>query len=136
MCTTFCLFSLVKDDPHLTKGLTWQPLAVTSWLQSTSEMQSQANWLFTNWGTPRRRVQEVRIDAASNPQFWPLILGVNVGDVVTLEDWQIGGGGAVYTYRVTEIRRHLEYGANANGGDEVIASVWLTCDYEPSSYFS
>ena len=112
-----------------------QPLQITSWLQDTAKMQSQANWLFTNWGRPRRRVQQVRVDAASNPQFWPLILGVNVGDVVTLEDWQVGGGGNVYTYRVTEIRRHLEYGANAAGGSDVVASVWLTCDYEPVNYW-
>jgi hypothetical protein len=111
-----------------------QPLAVTSWLQSTSEMQLQANWLFTNWGVPRRRAENVKVDAASHPAAWPLVLGISVGDVVSIQDWQIGGGGSVYTYRVTELRRHVEFGGP--DGRETIGAVWITADYEPSSYFS
>jgi hypothetical protein len=115
-----------------------QPLQITSWLQSLTEMQNQADWLFTFYGIPQRRAQNIRIDAASNPAFWPLVIGANVGDIVTLEDWAIGGGGNVYTMRITEIRRHFEYavsGENAEGS-EVVASAWLTLDYEPTSYWS
>ena len=110
-----------------------QPYQVNSYLQSTTEMQNQANWLFTYFGQPQRRVEQVKIDAASYPQAWELVLGVNVGDVVTVEDWQIGGGGTIFTYRVTEMKRKFAFGAH---GDEVTANVELTLDFEPSSYWS
>ena len=59
-----------------------QPLPVTSWLQSQTEMQSQADWLFSNFGTPQRHAEQVRIDAAAYPAAWELVLGVNIGDIV------------------------------------------------------
>ena len=109
-----------------------QPYQVNSYLQSQTEMQSQANWLFANFGQPQRRVEQVKIDAASFPQAWELVLGVNVGDVVTVEDWQIGGGGTIFTYRVTELKRKFSFGTN---GDEVTANVELTLDFEPFGYW-
>jgi len=110
-----------------------QPLQVISWLQSQTEMQNQANWLFTNFGVPQRRAQSVKIDAAPYPAAWGLVAGINVGDIVQIEDWIIGGGGNVYTYRVTEINRRISFGSH---NDEVIAEVELTCDFEPTSYWS
>jgi hypothetical protein len=110
-----------------------QPYQVTSYLQSVTEMQNQADWLLSVYGTPRRRIQRLRVDAASYPAAWELVFGVNVGDVVTVEDWQIGGGGPVYTYRVTAIRRTLAYGTHET---EPTGSVDLTLDYEPTSYWS
>jgi len=111
-----------------------QPFQVTSWLQDTSKMQTQANFLFTNWGTPRRRSENVKVDAGSHPAAWPLVLGISCGDVVTLRDWQVGGGGSVYTYRVTTLRRHLEFGGP--DGREMVGAIWATLDWEPSSYWS
>jgi hypothetical protein len=107
-----------------------QPQQIISWLQSTSEMQNQANFLFTNYGAPVRRVENLKIDAASNPSQWPVVVGINVGDVILVEDWQIGGGGTSYTFRVSQIERHIEF------GDRTEASVVIKADYEPSSYFS
>jgi hypothetical protein len=110
-----------------------QPLAISSWLQSTTEMQSQANWVFSNWGTPQRRVEQAKVDAAPYPAAWPLVAGINIGDICTVEDWQIGGGGTNYTVRATEIKRRFVFGAR---GDAVEAYVELVLDYEPPSYFS
>ena len=110
-----------------------QPLQVTSWLQDTSEMQAQADWLLSTFGTPRRRAEQVMIDAAAYPAAWPLVIGVNVGDVVTLEDWVVGGGGAVYTMRVTEIKRRIDFGTH---NQPVTGRVTLTLDFEPTSYWS
>lgn len=110
-----------------------QPYQVISWLQSPAVMQSQAGFLFTSWGVPRRRVQDAEVDAASQPAAWPLVLGISPGDVVTVQDWQPGGGGAVHTYRVSSFRRHIEFGGP--GGRETIAAVWITADYEPPAYF-
>lgn len=110
-----------------------QPLSINSWLQDTSEMQAQANWLFANFGQPLRRVEKAVIDAAYQPYAWQLVAGINVGDVVTVEDWQVGGGGNVITFRVTEITRKISYAAK---GEEITAQVSLTCDAEPASYWS
>jgi hypothetical protein len=111
-----------------------QPLAITSYLQSLTEMQNQADWLFSTYGTPRRRAQQVKIDAAAYPLAWELVLGVNIGDIVQLEDWIIGGGGSVYTYRVTELKRRITAGLGRDASQE--ASVELTLDWEPNEYWS
>ena len=105
----------------------------SSWLQSTAEMQNQANFLFTNYGVPQRRAERVKIDAAPYPAAWEMILGANVGDVITLADWQIGGGGTVHTYRITEIERKISFGTH---GSDITGSLILTVDFEPSSYWS
>lgn len=110
-----------------------QPLQVTSWLQSQAEMQAQADWLLATFGSPHRRSEQLLIDAGPYPAAWPLVLGVNVGDIVTLEDWVIGGGGAVFTMRVTEIKRRLDFGTH---NQPVTGQVVLTLDFEPTSYWS
>ena len=96
-------------------------------------MQNQANFLFTYFGQPERRVERVKIDAASYPAAWQLVMGINVGDLVQLEDWQIGGGGSSNIYRVTEIKRTFSFGARDTTPE---ATVELTCDYEPPEYWS
>ena len=116
-----------------------QPFQITSYLQSQPEMQTQANWLFTNYGQLQIRVSHARFDAAPYPAAWPLILGVNVGDVVTCQNWQVGGGGATGTFRVSSINREIRFGgmSDGNAGDGVVvASVELVLDYEPPSYWS
>lgn len=109
-----------------------QPRQITSYLQSTTEMQNQANWLSSNYGTLHARVDGVKIDAAPNPQGWTLVLGVNVSDITSIQNWQIGGG-ITGTFRVSRIKRHLEFGGRSG---QVEGSVSLTCDFEPTSYWS
>lgn len=110
-----------------------QPLQVASWLQSLTEMQLQADWLFEFYGVPVRHAENVKIDAAAYPAAWELVMGISMGDVVQLEDWQIGGGGNVYTYRVTELARKIDFGTHDS---DVTGHVVLTLDLEPSSYWS
>ena len=110
-----------------------QPLQVTSWLQDQTQLQPQADWLFSNFGVPQRHAEQVRIDASAYPLAWELVLGINIGDIVHLEDWQVGGGGNVYTFRVTEIQRHFTCGFGDN--PEMTGEVTLICDYEPPSYW-
>ena len=110
-----------------------QPLSISSWLQSVSAIQSQVDWIFQFYGTPQRRAEKVKIDAAAYPAAWEMIFGVSVGDVVTLEDWAIGGGGPTYTYRVTEIERVLSRGTHDH---EITGHIVLTLDFEPNEYWS
>ena len=60
-------------------------------------------------------------------------MGINVGDCVQMEDWQIGGGGNQYIYRVTEIKRTFGFGARDQSTE---ATVSLTLDWEPPSYWT
>jgi len=115
-----------------------QQYPVTSWLQDQAVMQAQADFLFTNFGQPQVRAENVRVDAAPYPAAFELVMGVNVGDVVTLTSWEVGSTGQTLTLRVTEINRKLRFGGQneGNAGEgTVVASVELTCDFEPSSYF-
>ena len=58
-----------------------QPLQVTSYLQSLTEMQNQADWILSNYGSPQRRADNVKVDAAPYPAAWAMVCGVNVGDL-------------------------------------------------------
>ena len=109
-----------------------QPLPVTSYLQSPSEMQSQANYLFTNFGQLQIRVENLKVDAATYPAAWPFVLGVSVGDVVAVQNWQIGGGGTTGTFRVSSIKRRIVFGGQTG---DVAGEVTLQADYESSSYW-
>ena len=110
-----------------------EPLQVTSWQQDTTKMQSQANWLFTNFGHLHVRVDNITIDAGENQAWWPLIAGINIGDVISVQMWQVGGGGNTQTFRTTRIRRRISYG----GQDGTLtASVMIESQYEPSSYWT
>jgi hypothetical protein len=110
-----------------------QQLALTGYLQSPAEIQTFANWIFTEFGQPRVRAYDVKIDAATYPAAWGMVLGVNCGDVASVQAWQIGGGGATYTLRVTQVKRRIVFGGQ--DGD-VEGSVTLTLDFEPASYWS
>ena len=115
-----------------------QAYQVISWLQDQSLMQAQADWLFSNFGQPQTRAEMIRIDAAPYPLAWNLFAGLNVGDVITLEEWEIGNGGQQLTLRVTEINRKFRFGGQDEGNHgegTVVASVELTCDFEPTSYW-
>lgn len=112
-----------------------QPRAFTSYLQSATEMQSQASWLFSNYGTLQVRVEDVKVDAAPYPAAFGLVMGVSVGDVVTCENWQAGGGGTVGTFRVSQVKRVITFGGG-DREDATRAEVTLMLDFEPSSYWS
>jgi len=115
-----------------------QALAITSWLQDQTLMQDQANWLFSNFGQPQTRAENIRIDAAPYPAAWQLVAGISVGDVVTLEEWQIGAGGPQLTLRTTQINRKIRFGGmnDGNAGEgEVVASIELVLDFEPNEYY-
>lgn len=110
-----------------------QPRQVNSYLQSATGQQSQADWILSNFGQVQIRVDNLRIDAAAYPAAWPLVLGINVGDVVTVQNWQIGGGGITGTFRISNVKRVIRFGDDREPAE---ASVVLQADFEPSSYWS
>ena len=115
-----------------------QPYPVLSWLQSQALMQDQANFIFTNFGQPQTRAENIRVDAAPYPAAFEFVFGVNVGDVLTVTEWQLGGGGRTLTLRATEVNRKVRFGGQneGNAGEgAVVASVEIVADYEPPGYF-
>ena len=106
----------------------------SSYLQSQSEIQSQANWLIAQYGTVHRRAESLTVDAAGYPPAWIFVLGVSPGDLVQITDLPMQGGPqSVGTYRVSSVSRRIFFGANGNRPE---GSVTVTCDYEPTSYWS
>lgn len=104
---------------------------LTSYLQSADEIQNQANWLFTNFGTPVQRITGLVVDAAAqaagNPWAWVFVLGANIGDVITATQIQPGQPPLSGTWRITRIERTFSFGED--GSAEATASI--TADYWP-----
>ena len=111
-----------------------RPLQVTSYLQSATAQQSQANWLLSNFSTLQRRVDTLTVDAAGYPPAWLFVLGAQCGDVVQVVDQpMLGGPQTTGTYRITSLSRKIAYGAN---GSQPVASCTITADPLPASYWS
>ncbi len=111
-----------------------QSLAVTSYLQSTTEMQSAVNWLFGYYGTLRKGIETITIDAASHPAAWGLVLGINISDLIQVYDAPFGSPATTTTYRVSSIARTLSFGANGQG---ITGQVQIAADpVPPSGYWS
>jgi hypothetical protein len=101
-------------------------IGTTNYLQSASEIQTIADWLFATYGSLERRSTDLKIDAARYPAAWVLVAGLNVGDCLQIVDQPMSGGPvSTGTYRVSLIARRIAFGAN---GSTPEASVTITCD--------
>ena len=110
-----------------------RPLQVTSYLQDQAAMQRQADWLFQQYGAPRRRVAKLTVNAAPHPSAWVFVVAVNIGDLVEVTDVPFGAPVTQGVYRVTELTREVSFGAN---GASVTGSVEIIADFEPGSYWT
>jgi hypothetical protein len=86
----------------------------TSYLQSQALIQSQANWLFDEFGRARQRITNltVRAEAASGicPAAWLFVLGANVGDVFSASFTPPGQPAFTGTWRISKIvRRRISF---------------------------
>jgi hypothetical protein len=106
---------------------------ITSYLQSTDEIQSQCNWLFENYGVARQRITGLTVNAAAKartcPMAWVFALGANVGDIVSATQSMPGQPSFQGTWRVTHLSRKLDFAAGE-------ASCTITADYLPPTYWS
>jgi hypothetical protein len=73
-----------------------QTLQQTSYLFDLPIIQDSANWIFWTNGTPQIRVAQLTLDPGANPALWPVALGVEVGQVYTVNR-RLGGTQVVIT---------------------------------------
>ena len=100
-----------------------RPLPVTSYLQSSAEQQAQVNWLLAYYGTLRKRLKNLTVDAATHPAAWPLIAGINISDLISVTDMPLGAPATTTIYRVSFLDRQLSYSPS-----DTKASVTITGD--------
>ena len=108
-----------------------RPLQVTSYLQSSSEQQNQADWLLTTYGAAQRRTDSLTVDAAGYPPAWLYVLSANIGDLVSIIDQPMQGGPrSTGTYRISSLSRRIFFGAN---GNQPVGSLTIVADPVPAS---
>src|SRR6266567_1058480 len=61
-------------------------------VETTSDQDAydRANWSLAKYSQPQLRANQIELDPASNPSIWPVALGVEQGDVVTVNRRPIG----------------------------------------------
>ena len=102
-----------------------RPLALTNYLQSSTEQQNAANFLFTFYGTLRKRIAVITIDAATHPAAWGIACGLNISDIIQVYDAPIAAPATTTQYRVSQINRSLSFGA---AGQPPQAQVVIVAD--------
>lgn len=106
-----------------------RPKPVTSYLQSASEQQNQANWLLATFGSQQRRGDLIAVDAGLHPAAWEMVLGLNLYDIVQVYDEPLGSPSTTATYRVSSVSRSIGYGANQS---TIGARMILVCEPLPA----
>ncbi|MFC5184365.1 hypothetical protein [Actinomadura harenae] len=94
---------------------------------SDQDAWHEAYWLMNRYAYPQMRVEQVTISASAYPAAWPTVLGIEVGDLVTLVRRQIGAPALTLRCRVLRVQPHLVYGA----GGQVQGEVTLTLGAAP-----
>jgi hypothetical protein len=55
-----------------------------------ADLTDCANWLLNAYAQPAFRIEQMTIDVASNPDAWELVLGLDVGDLVSFQRSALG----------------------------------------------
>jgi hypothetical protein len=58
-----------------------QTLQQTSYLNDPAAIADQAQWIIQTTGTPVNRISVLTLDPAANPALWPVVLGLETGQV-------------------------------------------------------
>jgi hypothetical protein len=107
------------------------PFTETNYLQSTTEIQNRANWLFDVFGVPVRRITGLTVDAASKtrtaPQSWIMLFAANVGDIVQATRRPPGQPSFTGHWRISQVKRNIDFGQG-------VASIEIVADVLPSYY--
>ncbi|MEV7006851.1 LamG-like jellyroll fold domain-containing protein [Streptosporangium sp. NPDC051022] len=85
-----------------------RPLARTTYLIDALQVADTANYLLLKNRVPGLRVSTITIDPAANPALWPIALGVETGDVVTVNRRPVGGVLLTGLFEVIRVAHHVE----------------------------
>jgi hypothetical protein len=110
-----------------------RPYTPTSYLQSSTEIQNMANWVFQQYGVVRRRCQPLTVDAAKRASAWQFAAGANISDLASITDEPFGAPSTSVTYRISNISRTFSGGA---AGTRYTAEISIMADSVPTSYWS
>lgn len=96
-----------------------------------SNLIDLANWIAETNAVPSLRVSTVTVDAASNPQAWPLVLGISPGDMIIVNRRPPTAANLTITLvlRVTQVARNIQFSAS-----DLAATVTLTVDACPEEF--
>ncbi|TDB86270.1 hypothetical protein E1264_18415 [Actinomadura sp. KC216] len=104
----------------------WRPLERATHLYSPADAFGLAHWLLAQYKTPRHRFEAVTVDAKAFPAAWPLVLGVEVGDLVDVVRRPVGQAAVRVACRVMSVRHDIQ-----NGRGRTRAQVTLTLAAAP-----
>jgi hypothetical protein len=93
----------VADDPASRARYGPRTLSRSTRLKDPEDAWGLSRALLARYSSPRLRVGSVEIDAASYPAAWPFVLGVEIGDLVTVKRRPMGAPVISQTCRVLRI---------------------------------
>ncbi|WP_326829677.1 LamG domain-containing protein [Streptosporangium sp. NBC_01810] len=70
-----------------------------------------ANYLLLRYKQPELRISQITLDPASNPAIWPTALGIECGDVVTVNRRPIGGVLLTGRFEVLGVSHRVDFAA-------------------------
>lgn len=79
-----------KDQGSIASYFT-RTLDKTSGVSSISQCEAEATWTLENYAQPRPRLARISIKPSANPDLWPVALGTEIGDRVTVKRRPFGG---------------------------------------------
>lgn len=77
---------------------------------SDQDVYDRVNWNLNKYGASALRIPTILINAAENPSRWPVVLGVEQGDIVQINRRPLGG--APYLVTGIVIKKKLEIGVS------------------------
>ena len=86
-----------------------QDLDRASDLVDVNNIGDRGNYLLAKYKAPGDRVSQIVIDPASNPTLWPVALGVEQGDMVTVNRRPLGGATTSLRCEVLRKEHHVSF---------------------------
>jgi hypothetical protein len=99
----------------------WRPMDRQTYLYDTASAFGLGEWLLAQYKTPRFRFESVTVDAKAYPAAWPLVLGVEVGDLVTVVRRPVGQAAVSVACRVMAVRHDIRYGRGQVSGQVTLS---------------
>ncbi|MEU1731387.1 LamG-like jellyroll fold domain-containing protein [Streptosporangium sp. NPDC020145] len=101
-------FTATVDDQASITQRGRRTLARTTHLDDQLAVADTANYLLYRYRQPEQRIQTITLDPAGNPAIWATALGIECGDVVTVNRRPIGGVLISGTFEVLGVSHRVD----------------------------